>query len=482
MSEPDKHVVIVDPDSDAVEKTANIVTLLDRKVHCVADPDTLLEDPSGLADAAVVLVRHVPALELIERTATILQTLGLSLPCFLHETCGASATIPPDLEDFVLGILPEQLGYQDVLGALHKADLFQSYRTPLRKEYSSHLFRTLVGSSRGLDHVRNLIRQVGPSEASVLILGESGTGKEVVARNVHYYSKRREQPFVPVNCGAIPPDLLESELFGHEKGAFTGAYSARQGRFELAEGGTLFLDEIGDMPLAMQVKLLRVLQEHTFERVGSNTSMQADVRIVAATHQNLEHLVSEGKFRMDLYYRLNVFPIEMPPLRDRVEDIPMLIKGFVHRIAQEKRGSPRLDASAQAALAKYFWPGNVRELANLVERLAILYPNRLVKWSDLPEKFRLNRDWVAEQLECPPAVGGEIPPGPTGAAGVCLPADGIDLKNYLADIESGLMTQALESCEWVVARAAKMLNIQRTTLVEKMRKYAIERPEELTNF
>ena len=236
MSEPDKHVVIVDPDSDAVEITANIVRLLDRQVQCVADPDTLLEHADSLAGAAAVLVRHVPSLELIERTAIILQKLDLSLPCFLHETSGVSATIPPDLEDFVLGVLPGQLGYQDVLGALHKADLFQSYRTPLRKEYSSHLYRTLVGSSRGLDHVRNLIRQVAPSEASVLILGESGTGKEVVARNVHYYSRRREQPFVPVNCGAIPPDLLESELFGHEKGAFTGAYSARQGRFELAEG------------------------------------------------------------------------------------------------------------------------------------------------------------------------------------------------------------------------------------------------------
>ena len=324
MSDPDKHVVIVDPGSDEAENTADIIRLLDRQVHYVTDPDLLLGDAACLTNAALVLVMHIPSLELIERTASTLQTLGLSLPCFIHETGSESATIPPDLEGLVLGVLPARLGYQDVLGALHEAELFQSYDKPLRKEYSSHLFRTLVGSSRGIHYVRKLIRQVAISEASVLILGESGTGKEVVARNVHYYSKRRHQPFVPVNCGAIPPDLLESELFGHEKGAFTGAYSTRQGRFELAEGGTLFLDEIGDMPLAMQVKLLRVLQEHTFERVGSNASMQADVRIVAATHQNLEHLVNEGKFRMDLYYRLNVFPIEMPPLRDRVEDIPML--------------------------------------------------------------------------------------------------------------------------------------------------------------
>ncbi|MFO1372897.1 MAG: sigma-54 dependent transcriptional regulator, partial [Candidatus Competibacteraceae bacterium] len=198
------------------------------------------------------------------------------------------------------------------------------------------LFRSLVGHSPAVVRVRDLIQRVAPSEATVLILGESGTGKEVVARNIHYYSARGKGPFVPVNCGAIPDNLLESELFGHEKGSFTGAISTRRGRFELAQGGTLFLDEIGDMPLNMQVKLLRVLQERTFERVGSDRSLEANVRVIAATHRDLDELIKTGSFREDLYYRLNVFPIEMPALRDRAEDLPLLVEDLVRRIAHEQ--------------------------------------------------------------------------------------------------------------------------------------------------
>ena len=197
------------------------------------------------------------------------------------------------------------------------------------------LFRSLVGQSHGIKEVRHLIEQVSSTEANVLILGESGTGKEVVARNIHYHSARRNGPFVPINCGAIPPDLLESELFGHEKGAFTGAITSRKGRFELAEGGTLFLDEIGDMPMPMQVKLLRVLQERCFERVGGNTTIRVDVRVIAATHRDLETMINDKSFREDLYYRLNVFPIEMPALRDRKDDIPLLLQELMTRMESE---------------------------------------------------------------------------------------------------------------------------------------------------
>ena len=489
MAHHTKHVVLLDQASDGRDRLLPLIELFECTPHPVASVPELLAAIAELDGVALVLIRDDPDLQLLHSAAAGLQQAQRSIPCYLVARDGDYPALPAELENTVLGILGPAIGYRDFLGALHEAQLFGSYNPRVREEYSAHLFRTLVGTSRSMQFVRKLTRQVASTEASVLITGESGTGKEVVARNVHYYSRRREHPFVPVNCGAIPADLLESELFGHEKGAFTGAYSSRQGRFELAEGGTLFLDEIGDMPLNMQVKLLRVLQERSFERVGSSTSLQANVRIVAATHQNLEQLVTEGKFRMDLYYRLNVFPIEVPPLRDRVEDIPLLLNGFIGRMERDKRGSFSVNECALAALAKYYWPGNVRELSNLVERLAILHPQKRVKWSDLPEKFRPNRDWVAEQQEGEPAgsaprQGALFHSEPAAVAPLygALPTDGLDLKVHLAEIECQLMTQALRESDWVVARAAKLLNLQRTTLVEKMRKYAIARPDEVTEF
>jgi sigma-54 dependent transcriptional regulator, flagellar regulatory protein len=339
---------------------------------------------------------------------------------------------------------------------------------------SLELFRSLVGRNPLVQRIRRLIEQVAATDANVLILGETGTGKEVVARNIHHSSARREHPFVAVNCGAIPADLLESELFGHEKGAFTGALNARQGRFELAQGGTLFLDEIGDMPLPMQVKLLRVLQERTFERVGSNRSIQSDVRIIAATHRDLETAIDEGRFREDLYYRLNVFPIEVPPLRHRRGDLPLLISELTNRMEGEGRGSVRLGQSALRALAVYDWPGNVRELANLIERLAIMHPGETVEAQDLPAKFQ--REGDEDLAELADAALGEAALGP----GPRLPEEGIDLKEYLNELEVGLIRRALEEASGVVAHAAKLLGMRRTTLVEKMRKFGISRAEDAT--
>ena len=346
------------------------------------------------------------------------------------------------------------------------------------RDASRRLARHLVGSSQRIEAIRRLIAQVAPSDASVLILGESGTGKEVVARGIHQFSSRADGPFVPVNCGAIPGELLESELFGHEKGAFTGAINARQGRFELAAGGTLFLDEIGDMPLQMQVKLLRVLQERCFERVGSNRTQPCDVRVIAATHQDLERRVEDGQFRMDLYYRLNVFPIEVPPLRERVEDIPALVRRFVEVMEREERGRVSLGDDALAALQRYRWPGNVRELSNLVERLAILYPGATVQAADLPDRFA--GEWAEASRMPVLEIDDEAPVAPrapTAAAPGLLDGEGVDLKSHLEDLERSLMVQALEQSDWVVARAAKLLNLRRTTLVEKMRKYDILRPD-----
>src|SRR5689334_13865313 len=243
-----------------------------------------------------------------------------------------------------------------------------------------------TGTSQEIAAVNRLIQQVAPYDSTVLILGESGTGKEIAARAIHASSPRRQRPFVAINCGAIPAELMESELFGHEKGAFTGAIAARKGRFEIAEGGTLFLDEIGDMSLPMQVKLLRVLQERVFERVGNHTPVRCNVRIIAATHRNLEDSISRGAFREDLFYRLNVFPIEMPSLRSRIDDLPLLLRDFSDRNVDAGRSKVELTARALKVLSAYAWPGNVRELGNLIERLSILCPNRRVDVADLPLK------------------------------------------------------------------------------------------------
>ena len=346
--------------------------------------------------------------------------------------------------------------------------------------------------------INRSILQVAAHESTVLILGESGTGKEVVARAIHDASRRAARPFVPVNCGAIPAELLESELFGHEKGAFTGAISTRQGRFEIANGGTLFLDEIGDMSPVMQVKLLRVLQERVFERVGSNTPIRADVRIVAATHQDLEAAIERGTFRRDLYYRLCVFPIEMPPLRERLDDLELLSNEIAERQSESGWPRVRLSRAALSVLRGYHWPGNVRELANLIERLAVECGDRVVRPEDLPGRFQ-QADWIqaalaeeqehldaqaacteslerAELLAPPPDPGvtaGEVTAVQPSLLQAELPNDGLELRGYLNDIERRLIDQALLRSNGVVAHAARLLGLRRTTLVEKLRKFSI---------
>ncbi len=382
------------------------------------------------------------------------------------------------LRHMIIATLSIPPTYNKLIDTLHRAQLYReaqssSKRQPLRRPV--HLFRSLVGTSREIQNVREMMAQVAEKDVSVLITGESGTGKEVVARNLHYNSPRRDKPFVPVNCGAIPAELLESELFGHEKGAFTGAINSRAGRFELAEGGTLFLDEIGDMPLTMQVKILRVLQERCYERVGSNKTQSVDVRIIAATHRNLEAMISENTFREDLYYRLNVFPIELPSLKERSEDIPLLINELVTRMENEQRGSIRFNSAAIMSLCQHEWSGNVRELANLVERMAIIHPYGVIGVQDLPAKYR-HVD-VSDEDFAPAATA--ISQASTGYVNMndnpLLPDQGIDLREYITNLEMSLIQQALNDCGGVVARAADKLCIRRTTLVEKMRKYELQR-------
>lgn len=342
------------------------------------------------------------------------------------------------------------------------------------------LFRSLIGKSPAMQQVHKDIRQVAESDANVLILGDSGTGKEVVARNIHYFSKRNKKTFVPVNCGAIPPDLLESELFGHEKGAFTGAITSRQGRFSLAEGGTLFLDEIGEMTMAMQVKLLRVLEERVFERVGGTATIQANVRIIAATNRNLEEMVKAGKFREDLYFRLDVFPIHLPALRERIQDLPLLIKELITRLELTQRNSVRFTQDAVIALSKYDWPGNVRELANQIERMSIKHPNALVEESDLPGRIRAsassnNTGLKASEIDNTAVDTEYNRPSDIDTPQFNFPIEGFDLKTHISNIEVKIIQDALDNSGGVVAHAAKILGLRRTTLAEKMRKHHIDK-------
>ncbi len=393
--------------------------------------------------------------------------------------------LPAELSDDVRRAVIAQVSmppsYNKLLDSLHRAQIYREHFAHNRvrgERRPVQLFRSLVGTSRQIQYVRELMHQVADKNVTVLITGESGTGKEVVARNLHYHSTRRDGPFVPVNCGAIPNELIESELFGHEKGAFTGAITSRSGRFEMAEGGTLFLDEIGDLPLNMQVKLLRVLQERTYERVGGTKTLQTDVRIIAATHKNLEAMVADETFREDLYYRLNVFPVEVPALRDRREDIPLLLNELISRMENEKRGSIRFNSAAIMSLCRHDWHGNVRELANLVERLAILHPYGVIGVPELPKKFRHvdEGDEDESRLQEPVMLPSE--PGLVGLdTPALLPVNGIDLKDYLTNLERSLIQQALDDACGVVARAAEKLRIRRTTLVEKMRKYGLQRKE-----
>ena len=464
-------ILVVDSDIERRNRLCERIRFLDTGNLIDSGPNNFSD---GLASAALKLAFIA---EMGDETAS---TLDAVLQCESYLPVillGGDDTAP--LPEGVLARLDALPSYPQLVTALHRGEAYKLRRYP-HSARSNELARVLVGKSASIGMVRHLIEQVADSEANVLILGESGTGKEVVAKSLHYLSSRRARPFVPVNCGAIPADLLESELFGHEKGAFTGALSTRQGRFEMAEGGTLFLDEIGDMPLPMQVKLLRVLQERTFERVGSNKSIQVDVRVIAATHRNLESSIQEGSFREDLFYRLNVFPIEVPSLRERGEDVSVLANELIARLEREGRGSVRLTPAAQASLARYPWPGNVRELANLIERLVIMFPDGIVDTGDLPPKYQIEGQDGDVAIPMPrleePSVE-TLTAGVNGKYVANLPPGGIDLKEYLAVLEQELIQQALEAAEGVVAQAAVTLNMRRTTLVEKMRKYGLQRTE-----
>jgi sigma-54 dependent transcriptional regulator, flagellar regulatory protein len=508
-------VIVIEPSELEARSLQTLLRFLDLEpvhVHDLAELRRLPQSVSQDCFAVIVGKETVAAAGAL--LVTQLRAMPQPLPVIYLSNDGLPkiAESSGDLAWFHLELPVKQRRLSAVLNQA------QNVRTGHPTQPGMHRFRP-SGTSRPMRDVHRLIEQVAPFDTNVLILGESGTGKEMVARHIHELSGRSGHPFVPVNCGAIPADLLESELFGHEKGAFTGALSTRLGRFEFAEGGTLFLDEIGDMSLQMQVKLLRVLQERSFERVGSNRTILCNVRIIAATHRDLDAAIGSGRFREDLFYRLNVFPVQMPPLRDRLEDLPVLIEHLVQRQGQISGRHIRLDKDAMNCLARNPWPGNVRELANLLERLAILFPEQTITADDLPERYRnkgatawfdggmrivppavdpayrtrvspglleeLLEDGemeLSDMSECadvpelidPAQLSGTVElSGMAELAGFELPRGGMDLKDHLSAIEIGLIRKALEEADGTVAEAARLLRMRRTTLVEKLRKYRL---------
>ena len=495
LSKGQKQILFVDNDVIRSQQLSTVLSFVGEQFyHCSKD---YVSDALTNMDNILTVILNG---ELCSSISTLVKA-NPKTPFLLHDVLDASML---DNHVNVIGSLSTPLNYAQLIESIHHCHQYHN-KLPkkIEKLNSCFLFRSLVGASHLMNEVRFLIKQVAETPATVLVLGESGTGKEVVARNIHNLSDRSQGTFVPINCGAIPAELLESELFGHEKGAFTGAISTRKGRFELAEGGTLFLDEIGDMPQPMQVKLLRVLQERTFERVGGSKSIKADVRIIAATHQHLEEMIKAGRFREDLFYRLNVFPIKTPALRERKEDIPFLLKELLTRFKHEQDRTVRFTEKAIESLLEHPWPGNVRELSNLIERMLIMYGDQIVDVAQLPHKYQhveveeysprypeelqeqdsinelfagfdedseVNRVTNISQFDEAFAASA-VQSSPVDT----LPDEGIVLKSYLAELEITLITKALNKQEWVVARAAELLGMRRTTLVEKMRKYDLQK-------
>jgi sigma-54 specific flagellar transcriptional regulator A len=424
-------VLVLEADPDRAAALANRLRYLDYEPVFVDQPESLRQ--TGIA----ALVGSIGPDREFEASLRTLSDKLPGLPILLLSDEADGRLQATDLKGHPVWKVEAPVRHAQIGRLLRRA-----------KRYAGEERRhRLTGNSQSVRRVRELIEKVADFDTNVLITGESGTGKELVARTIHDLSERADKPFVPINCGAIPEELLESELFGHKKGAFTGAISDRVGRFTLAEGGTIFLDEIGDMCLAMQVKLLRVLQERRFERVGSNKSQACNVRMIAATHCDLPSAVAKGNFREDLFYRLNVFPIEMPCLKKRASDLPALFDELLIRFYREGESRLRLSPAALQVLAAYDWPGNVRELSNLVERLAIVKPTGDVLVKDLPAKIR----------EASPAM-------PSDSPGFC----GTDLKTYLKTVETDLIRQAMDLSGGVAAKAARLLGMQRTTLVEKL--------------
>jgi len=403
------------------------------------------------------------------------KNLNVDAPAIVITAFGSIETAVDAMRFGAFDYITKPFNLEELLMTANRAidhQKLQRENASLKKQLKDRFdFRKIVGNSPRMQSLYRILEKISDTDSTVLITGESGTGKELVAKTIHFNSSRGGNPFVPINCGAIPRDLIESELFGHEKGSFTGAIGSRVGRFELAGGGTIFLDEIGDLPFPLQVKLLRVIQEREFERIGGVRTIKVNVRIIAATNRDLEKAVAEGAFREDLFYRLNVIPLHVPPLRERDDDVFLLFDHFMGEICRRRKKIPlKVSPEARDTLRGYRWPGNVRELENAVERMVVLTEGDVIGIDDLPEHIRGDRGKAGS------------PPTRTAAAPADIPVplpwseSGIDLNGVLGDLERSLILQALQQAGGVKKKAAALLGLNRTTLIEKIKKKGLSVP------
>ncbi len=439
-------IYVVDDDASVREALSSLIRSVGWRVETFASAQEFLARPQADAPSCLVLDVQLPGLSGLDLQQELAKA-DIQIPIIFLTGHGDIPTSVRAIKAGALEFLTKPFNDEDLLDAIQQG-IARNQRAPKQsEELGAHKFGDIVGKSAALRNVLNQVEVVAPTDSTVLLLGETGTGKEIIARAILNVSSRSNRPYVKLNCAAIPSGLLESELFGHEKGAFTGAVLQKIGRFELANGGTLFLDEVGDIPLELQPKLLRVLQEQEFERLGSTRTVRVDVRLIAATNRDLAQMVAEKQFREDLYFRLNVFPIRIPPLRERAGDIPLLVRYYVDKYSQRmNKGIDVIPEETMAALCRYAWPGNIRELQNLIERAVIMTPGNVlqIQGSDLQESSRTL----------------------SSTAGT------------LEDVERQRILQALREAGAVIGGphgAAVRLGLKRTTLLSKMQKLGIAR-------
>jgi DNA-binding NtrC family response regulator len=453
-------ILVVDDNPDVLKLIANILESNDYEVKTAPSGTSAIKEIESNDYDMVLTDLMMPDVDGMQ----VLENAILKIPKTMCIILTGHGTIKSSVEAIKKGAfdyITKPVSPSELLIIVEKALKFKNLEEEnirLKKELKGkYHYKNIVGTSNAIKKIYDLIEKVSDTDGTVLITGASGTGKELIARSIHYNSQRSDKPMVVINCGAIPESLLESELFGHEKGAFTGAYKKRIGRFEMANGGTVFLDEIGEMSPALQIKLLRVLQEQQFERVGATKTIHVDLRFIAATNKNLTTAINMEKFREDLYYRLNVIPIKVPSLKQRKSDIPLLIDFFTKKFQKGKKPDKitGFSQTAMDAILAYEWPGNVRELENVVKRLTILSEGPIVSFDDLPENIQN----VSGSLHLEKEV---------------ITNNELNLNEAVQDYEKRIILEALEKANWVKSKAAKLLNINRTTLVAKIKKQNIE--------
>jgi DNA-binding NtrC family response regulator len=448
-------ILVIDDDPVILKVIADILKTVDYEVSTAPDGESGIKELETDNYDLVITDLMMPGVGGMEVLDHVLNNSPKTM-CIILTGYGTIKSSVEAIKNGAFDYITKPVTASELLVDVEKALKFRSLEEEnirLKKELRrKDRYENLVGTSEAIKKIYDLIEKVADTDGTVLISGPTGTGKELISRAIHYNSSRDDKPLVVINCAAIPEELLESELFGHEKGAFTGAHKTRIGRFEMANGGTIFLDEIGEMSPALQVKLLRVLQERKFERVGGTKSIHVDIRIIAATNRNLTTGINNGTFREDLYYRLNVIPIKVPPLKRRKSDIPLLIDFFLKKARRRKQQNVKeFSPAAMDAMMRYDWPGNVRELENVITRVSILCDNQAVGFHDLPEYLQQNSVLKQPVKEDLLAKGGT-------------------LSEAVRDFEKKLILEALEKSDGVKAKAAKLLNIKRTTLVEKIKK------------